>query len=180
MPIYRRHDEAVKRSQAYIKDFEARATERDHEGKHELLRTSTPHAIIYDYIRTHPDCTRDEARTETGYNRRRVSELIAEGLVVESNKVGHTGQLRVVEGASVGRKLDLIHVDIEVYVNDFGEYSIKTTLRGAVKWANKRGNPQLVKTQVASIRIPKPKDKITETFDGTLIVDLTPTVIDEN
>jgi hypothetical protein len=173
MPIHRPREA---RSKSHIKDQEAVWTPGDHSGKHELLRTSKVHNALYDYILIHPECTRDEARLACDCNWRRITDLVTEGLVEVVGKRGNQGTLRVIEGGNIGKKRDLLKVQIKIFINDHGEYSAECVLQGQQPGATQGRRIQLV-NKTHPIRVPRPREKFLERVvidDQSQIIDITP------
>lgn len=181
------------RSQAHVRT-DGRASDYDHGGRHELLRTSVTHSALYDYIKDNPDCTRADACDFVVCNWRRVTDLINEGLVYESGRksvsdgrMGRGGAaktLRVAEGTEGGRKRDLVHVEVVVSVNEFGEYSCEAKIIGQQPGATEGRKIQVLRKMIA-VRVPKPsefKRRIVVTVKDAPVIDIEPqsVVLDES
>lgn len=164
-------------SKAHDRTKRATAQTNNNHLLHELLRNSVTHLALYDYIRDHPDCTRQDACAFVICNWRRITDLIDEGLVYVSGKRGQVGLLRVVDGGSTGRRRDLLKIQIQVFVNEFGEYSCDAKLIGQQPGATE-GNRIIAAKKIIPIRVPRPQENYRQRViidaDESKILDLDP------
>jgi hypothetical protein len=146
---------------------EAQQAPRDHKGNHPMLKVGSVHNMIWQYVKQHPGATREQIRYACSIHpnavNARVNELLNEGLLREpgGRKAGATGRsgkcLEVMPGGEVGRGRDALGIEIKVYVNAYGQYSITAELLGEMPEAHE-ANPRLIHTKEVVIRIPRPKE----------------------
>jgi hypothetical protein len=146
---------------------EAQQAPSDHRGNHPMLKIGSVHNMIWQYVKQKPGSTREQIRFGCSIHpnavNARVNELINEGLLRETGErvkgaSGRSGKcLEVMPGGNVGRGRDALGIDIRVYVNAYGQYSIEAELLGEMDQA-REANPRLIYVKEVVVRIPRPKE----------------------
>lgn len=146
---------------------EAQQATRDHKGNHPLLKLGSIHNMIWQYVKQHPGATREQIRMGCCIHpnavNARVNELVNEGLLRETGErrkgdSGRSGKcLEVMPGGNIGRGRDALGIEVRVYVNAFGQYSIEAELLGELDGATSH-NPRLIHVKEVIVRIPRPKE----------------------
>jgi hypothetical protein len=146
---------------------EAQQAVKDHKGNHPMLKLGSIHNMIWQFVKQHPGATREQIRFGCNIHpnavNARVNELLNEGLLFENGETrkgasGRSGKcLEILKGGEVGRGRDALGIDIRVFVNAFGQYSIEAELQGEMPEAREH-NPKLVYVKEVVVRIPRPKE----------------------
>lgn len=132
------------------------------EGRHPLLKLGSSNYELYNTLRRFPASTALELSNKLHIKhetvKRQLRKLKAEGLIADSGeRRGNLPCLIVVTENESGFARDKLDVEITVYVNDYGEYSIKAALKGQLPTAVE-DNPKPVHTQRYKMAIPKPDE----------------------
>lgn len=140
----------------------------EHRGRHKLLKLGSPHLLIYNFIKDHPNCTRYEIAKGTSLEKdqvtKRAAELISEGLVVAvgTKKCDYTGRrvsiLHISGSNETGFERDKLVINLKIYRGLHGSYGVKAHIVNFK--ADEFDIQSLVLEKDISVYVPKPNEPI--------------------
>lgn len=89
-------------------------------GRHPLLSGTSDHLMIYDFVKNHPNSTAPTIGTQLNVNHQRISELVAEGLLVKTGREGRFTTYSVNEKMETGYGRPHLRVEIQLHVDANG------------------------------------------------------------
>lgn len=157
----------------------------DHKGNHWMLKLGSTHLMIWQYVKGRPGSTREDIRFACTLHpnavNARVNEMINEGLLRETGerRIGRAGRsgkcLEVMPGGDVGRGRDALGIEIRVFANNLGQYSIEATLLGEMA-SSRDHEPTLVYTKEVIVRVPREREGKTPLGSQPEAVDPAPLI----
>lgn len=132
------------------------ARERIRTGKkvHPMLVGRLEHRIVFKLVSKNPGITRADVGRITAIHPQVASDLVNEGLLIEGPRKGRSHTLHSVPENAVGLGRDKVEVRVDIYKNEYGEFSIKAKLVGEMPGATE-GITRKVASKKLTVYIPR-------------------------
>lgn len=137
----------------------AHASETFGKGRHPFLRLDSWGLTVYTFIQLNPDCTWADVKETTGAHPQVLSDLQDHGLVKRTGRRGRGRTFQACPANATGKGRDNVAVSLTIFVNQYGEFSMKAALIGEVDVAAELDSkPRKVATKRINIKIPRPEE----------------------
>jgi len=134
---------------------QARERIKENRLRHPRLKLGSHHLRLYNWLELNPDSTYADIKAATDIHPQVLSDLRNDGLVVQIGKIGPRGVFRIAPENRTGMGRDKVEIELTVFKNEYGEFSVSSKLIGQMPGADTDGNPRPVFTKKVSAMIPR-------------------------
>lgn len=129
-------------------------TPKKHNLRNPLLKQGSTALLVYRYVKDHPGCHAAEIRALVGSGQA-LSDLVKEGLVRREGEKRTSYEYFAVPEHETGQGRDRVEVEITLFVNRYGEYSISARMENQNMTAHEDFPVEILRKKV-DISVPSP------------------------
>lgn len=138
-----------------IKRRTATRTPKKHNLRHPMLKPGSPAAMLFRYIAENPGCSTRELRAiyPSGDP---ITKMVNEGLIEKKGGHGNT-RYWIIPVNETGQGRDKVEIEIMLFVNSYGEYSIRARMIGQHHTAHE-DHPRELLAKTVYLYPPRPEE----------------------